>query len=66
MVFGYEVVPIPILFIRIFFNSTTVFENLNNLKGEPYYKVKPLCSGHHGDLKIVFVIERCPLHRGSS
>ena len=25
-----------------------------------------LYSGHHRNLKIVFVIERCPLHRGSS
>ena len=28
--------------------------------------VKPLYSGHHWDLKIVSVIERCSLHRGSS
>ena len=28
--------------------------------------VKPLYSGQHRHLKIVPVIERCPLHRGSS
>ena len=28
--------------------------------------VKPLYSEHHRDLKIVSVIERCPLHGGSS
>ena len=43
MVFGYYVVSIPILFIRIFLlSSTTGFENLNNLKGEPYYILQPL------------------------
>ena len=28
--------------------------------------VKPLYSGHHRYLRIVFVIERSPLHRGYS
>ena len=37
MVFGYNDVAIPILFIRIFLSSTTGFQNLNNSKGEPYY-----------------------------
>ena len=34
---GYYVVPIPILFIRMFLSSTTGSGNLNNLKGGPYY-----------------------------
>ena len=37
MIFDYRVVPIPILFIRIFLSSTTEFGNLNNLKGSLYY-----------------------------
>ena len=37
MIFGYYVVPIPILFIRIFLSSTLGSGNLNNLKGGPYY-----------------------------
>ena len=30
------------------------------------YAVNPLYRGHNRDLKIVSIIERCPLHRGSS
>ena len=42
---------------------------LNTLPQAVYifsYTVKPVYSGHHRGLKIVSVIERCPLHRGSS
>ena len=41
MSFGYYVVSIPILFIRIFLSSTTGSGNLNNLKGDPYYILQP-------------------------
>ena len=37
MIFGYYIVPIPILFIIIFLSSTTGSGNLNNLKVGPYY-----------------------------
>ena len=41
MIFGYYVVPIPILFTRIFLSLTTGSGNLNNLKGSPYYILQP-------------------------
>ena len=37
MIFGYYVVSIPILFIRIFLSSITGSGNLDNLKGGPQY-----------------------------
>ena len=36
MIFAYYVVPIPILFTRIFLSLATGSGNLNNLKGSPY------------------------------
>ena len=41
MSFAYYVVPIPMLFLRIFLSSTTGSGNLNNLKGGPYYILQP-------------------------
>ena len=37
MIFGYYVVPIPTLFIRIFQSLTAGSGNLNNLKGGPHF-----------------------------
>ena len=42
------------------------FSYVNYLLKPSYYTVKPLYSGHHRDLKVVSVLEMCPLHRGSS
>ena len=39
--FGQDVVPILILFVRIFLSSNTGSGNLNNLKGGPYYILQP-------------------------
>ena len=39
--------------IWLFFLSTETFA----------HTVKPFYSGHHSDLKIVSVVERCPLHK---
>ena len=36
MVFGNWIIPIPILFIRIFLSSTKGLEGLGALNGEPY------------------------------
>ena len=41
-------------------------EHMKNISKKFTNTVKPLYSGHHRNLKIVFVIERCPLRRGSS
>ena len=48
MIFGYEVVLITIISIRIFLSSTIGFGNLNNLKGDPYntaYSQEVQCYG---------------------
>ena len=41
MIFGYWVVPITILLIKIFLSSTTGSGSLSNLKGGPYYILQP-------------------------
>ena len=37
----YDVVPITMLFIKIFLTSSTSSGRLNNLKGGPYYVLQP-------------------------
>ena len=46
--------------LKIFFST---LDRMKQWNSDP---VKPLYNGHHWDLKIVSVIERCPLRRGSS
>ena len=64
---GSEGSPLPLPPVYCLHTSNKIFATLNWVCRElETITVKRLYSGHHRDIKIVSIIQRCLLHRGSS